>query len=99
VIVAPIGFISDHMEVLFDLDEEAAELAQETGMTMVRAGTVGTHPGFVAMIRELIVERMTAAPERRALGRRGPNHDICPITCCSRGESRPPATAPATVPA
>ncbi len=96
VIVAPIGFISDHMEVLFDLDEEAAELARGTGMTMVRAGTVGTHPAFVAMIRELIVERMTATPERRALGTRGPNHDICPVNCCSRGETRPPATVSAT---
>jgi len=96
IIVAPIGFISDHMEVLFDLDEEAAELARETGMMMVRADTVGTHPAFVAMIRELIVERMTEGPERRALGTRGPNHDICPVNCCSRGDARPPVTAPAT---
>ena len=84
-IVAPIGFISDHMEVLFDLDEEAAEKAAELGMTMVRAATVGTHPVFVAMIRELIQERLTASPERRALGTRGPSHDICPLNCCLRG--------------
>ena len=61
-IVAPIGFVSDHMEVLFDLDEEAAERAAALGMRLVRAGTVGTHPAFVAMIRELIEERMTADP-------------------------------------
>ena len=89
VIVAPIGFISDHMEVLFDLDEEAAEKAASLDMTMVRAATVGTHPTFVAMIRELIQERLTASPERRALGSRGPNHDICPLNCCLRGEGRP----------
>jgi ferrochelatase len=93
VIVAPIGFLSDHMEVLFDLDEEAAEHAADLGMTMVRAGTVGTHPAFVAMIRELIVERMSARPERRALGLRGPSHDVCPVNCCLRGEGRPLSTA------
>lgn len=93
VIVVPIGFISDHMEVLFDLDEEAVERATEHGMTLVRAGTVGTHPDFVAMIRELIVERMTESPERDALGNRGPNHDICPLNCCARGEGRPVAGA------
>ncbi len=86
VIVAPIGFISDHMEVLFDLDEEANEKAAELGMTMVRAATVGTHPAFVAMIRELIQERLTDSPERRSLGTRGPSHDICPLNCCLRGE-------------
>ena len=89
VVVAPIGFISDHLEVLFDLDVEAAERAAELGMTMVRAGTVGVHPRFVAMVRELIEERMAAAPNRPALGRRGPNHDICPINCCLSGSARP----------
>ena len=81
------------MEVLFDLDEEAAEKAAELGMTMVRAGTVGTHPTFVAMIRELIQERLTDSPDRSALGVRGPNHDICPLNCCLRGEGRPTAAA------
>ena len=82
VVIVPVGFISDHMEVLFDLDHEAREHAGDLGMTMVRSATVGTHPRFVAMIRELIVERMSGHPERLALGRRGPNHDICPIDCC-----------------
>ena len=45
------------------------------------------------MIRELIQERITASPERRALGSRGPNHDICPLNCCLRGEGRPVAAA------
>jgi ferrochelatase len=82
VVVVPLGFISDHMEVLFDLDQEAVEHAGKLGMTMIRSATVGTHPTFVRMIRELIVERMSEHPDRRALGRRGPNHDICPVSCC-----------------
>jgi len=57
-IVAPIGFVSDHMEVVYDLDVEARKVADEIGMKMVRAKTAGTHPAFVKMIRELIVERV-----------------------------------------
>lgn len=82
VVIIPIGFISDHMEVLFDLDTEAKQLADEYGMNLARAATVGTHPRFVRMIRELVVERMTANPERHYLGSHGPNHDICPVNCC-----------------
>ena len=99
VVVVPIGFISDHMEVLFDLDEEALEHADATGMHMERAGTVGTDPRFVAMIRELIVERMTDHPERAALGSRGPNHDICPLDCCQLGAAPPRITMRETAPA
>ena len=96
VVVAPIGFISDHMEVIYDLDTQASELANELGMKMVRAGTVGTHPAFVRTIRELIEERMTASPRRPALGSRGPSHDICPLNCCPKGDGRPhPAHRPA----
>lgn len=82
VINVPIGFISDHMEVIYDLDTEAVQMAEKIGMKFVRAGTVGTHPAFISMIRELTVERMTENPERRALGERGANHDICPLNCC-----------------
>jgi ferrochelatase len=82
VIVLPIGFISDHLEVLFDLDHEAQERARQLGMQMIRAPTVGTDPAFVAMIRELIEERLVENPERRYLGRFGPSHDICPVNCC-----------------
>ena len=81
VVVAPIGFVSDHMEIVYDLDFEAQNLAQELGMTMVRAATAGTHPAFVKMIRELIVERMYNEPPRFA-GSRGPVHDVCPTDCC-----------------
>ena len=82
VVVDPIGFMSDHIEVLWDLDEEAREKAAELGINLVRVPTVGTHPAFVRMIRELVVERMTANPERKAIGRFGPNHDVCPVDCC-----------------
>jgi ferrochelatase len=86
VLIAPIGFISDHMEVLFDLDTEAVEKAQDLDMRLVRAATIGTSKLFVSMIRELIMERMTANPERLALGEFGANHDFCPIDCCLPGE-------------
>ena len=98
VIVCPIGFVSDHLEVLFDLDEEGAEHAAELGMTYVRAATVGTHPRFVAMIRELIEERMTASPVRCVLGANGPVHDNCPVNCCKpapRPQMRPGLAATA----
>jgi ferrochelatase len=90
VVVVPIGFISDHMEVLYDLDEEATATAKGLGMNLVRAGTVGTHPRFVQMIRELVQERMTPGAPRLALGNLGPSHDVCPIDCCPAPQ-RPPA--------
>lgn len=82
VIVAPLGFISDHLEVLFDLDTEAVALAQELGLHMVRAGTAGTHPAFIRALRELIEERLVPGTERLALGLYPPNHDVCPVNCC-----------------
>jgi ferrochelatase len=81
VVVAPIGFVSDHMEVIYDLDHEAQRVAEEIGMTMVRASTAGTHSAFIRMIRELILER-TAGMNPRSLGNRGPGHDECPVDCC-----------------
>ena len=78
----PVGFVSDHMEVLFDLDTEAKELCDELGINMIRAKTVGTHPKFVSMIRELILER-TCGAEKRAIGKMPPNWDICPSDCCT----------------
>jgi len=89
VVVAPIGFISDHMEVVYDLDTEAAQLCRRLGLRMIRAETVGSDPRFAAMIRELVLERMGAAP-KRALGSCGPSHDICPEDCCpAPGRARP----------
>ncbi|MFN2455559.1 MAG: ferrochelatase [Pyrinomonadaceae bacterium] len=89
VVIAPVGFISDHMEVIYDLDTEARDLSAEINLNIVRAATVGTHPTFIKMIRELIVERMSDAPVRRALGTRGANHDVCPADCCLMGAARP----------
>lgn len=81
-IVLPLGFISDHMEVLFDLDAEAVEKGAALGMTVIRAASVGTASPFVQMIRELIEERITDNPTRRSMGTRGPSHDVCPVDCC-----------------
>lgn len=58
VVIAPIGFVSDHMEVVYDLDVEARRVSEEIGLNMVRARTAGTHPAFVRMIRELMLERI-----------------------------------------
>jgi len=81
VVIAPISFISDHMEVLYDLDIEAKQLCDELSLPMARAKTVGVHPTFIAMIRELILER-TAGAERRSWGSLGPREDICADNCC-----------------
>ena len=82
VVVVPIGFISDHMEVLYDLDTEARELCRNLGLNLVRAATVGNHPAFVSMIRELVLERMGELPPRW-LGDQGPSHDVCEPDCCA----------------
>ena len=85
VVISPIGFVSDHLEVLFDLDVEAVETAAELGLNLVRAASAGTHPAFVAMIRELIEERLGLTAERRAVGRYAASHDTCPTDCCLPG--------------
>ena len=92
VIVAPIGFLSDHLEVLYDLDVEAKQLCDQRGINMVRAATVGTHPRFIRMIGELIAERLTSDSDRPALGTHGPSHDICPRDCCRYEPRRPPVS-------
>lgn len=91
VVVMPIGFLSDHMEVLFDLDEEALATCSEIGLNMIRAATVGTHPDFVRMVRELIQERMSQSGDRSACGQFGANHDVCPVDCCPAPVMRRPA--------
>ena len=90
VVLVPVGFVSDHMEVRYDLDVEAAETARRLGLPLARAATPGTSPGFVTMITELVTERLgtkrlsaaLAAPAA-ALGRLGPLPDICPAGCCA----------------
>jgi protoporphyrin/coproporphyrin ferrochelatase len=82
VVLVPIGFVSDHMEIIFDLDTQARQRCRELGLTYQRGRTAGTHPRFVSMIRELIIERISGSPHRPALGCYGPSHDVCPIDCC-----------------
>jgi ferrochelatase len=86
VVVVPIGFVSDHMEVVFDLDTEAAETAGALGMAYQRVATPGTHPAFVAMIRELLLERAAfdrgERLHRSVVGGCAPNPDRCAEDCC-----------------
>lgn len=81
VIIAPIGFLSDHMEVLYDLDDEARRVCDGLGLRMARAVTPGAHPRFVSMLRKLVQERVSNAP-RECIGQYGPSHDVCPVDCC-----------------
>ena len=89
VVVSPIGFVSDHLEVLYDLDVEARETAERIGLPFARAESAGTHPAFVAAIREAIAERLEPGSPRRALGRFGPSWDTCAPDCCRPGNGRP----------
>jgi ferrochelatase len=93
VVLAPISFVSDHMEVLYDLDIEAQQLCNSLSLPMARAKTVGVHPRFISMICELIVERITPGTERRALGSLGPREDACAENCCPAPQ-RPAAVRP-----
>jgi ferrochelatase len=81
VVVAPTGFVSDHMEVRWDLDVEARERAEKRGLGFARAATAGTHPAFVSAIRELVEERLHGTPPRNA-GSLGLCGVDCPATCC-----------------
>ena len=89
VVISPIGFVSDHLEVLYDLDVEARDAAAELGLQLVRASSASTHPAFVAMIRELVEERLGRAPSGRCVGRYAASHDVCPVDCCLPGTGRP----------
>jgi protoporphyrin/coproporphyrin ferrochelatase len=82
VVLAPISFVSDHMEVLYDLDVEARQVCDSLALPMTRAKTVGVHPKFVGMIRELILERTNPGSERRAVGLLGARADVCAEDCC-----------------
>jgi ferrochelatase len=94
-VMVPIGFVSDHMEVKFDLDTEATAKAAELGLPVARAATVGADPRFAAAVRELVLERAATerglAVERCALGALGASHDVCPVGCCPGRSPRPAA--------
>ena len=100
VAVVPIGFVSDHMEVVYDLDTEAREAAEASGIAFVRAATAGVDPRFVVMVRELVLERAAAeralaagepAPPRVALGPLEASWDHCPPGCCANARGPRPA--------
>ncbi|WP_328552974.1 ferrochelatase [Streptomyces sp. NBC_00358] len=85
-VMVPIGFVSDHMEVLYDLDTEARAKAEALGLPVRRSATVGSDPRFAAGVRDLVLERAAAESGRRvtrcALGALGASHDLCPVGCC-----------------
>ncbi len=84
VLIVPLGFVSDHMEVLWDLDTEALETAQELGLTAIRTPTPGTHPAYVAGLVDLVAERLagTAPEDRPHETALGPWYDVCRPGCC-----------------
>jgi ferrochelatase len=84
VVVIPIGFTADHMEVVHDLGTVAVAAAAELRLPFALASTPGTHPAFVSMAAELVRERLDVTTPRRALSNLGPAHDRCPLQCCVR---------------
>ncbi|MET9404284.1 ferrochelatase [Streptomyces sp. NPDC002935] len=94
-VMVPIGFVSDHMEVLYDLDTEARAKAAELGLPVRRSATVGSDPRFAAGVRDLVLERAAAESGRRvtpcALGALGASHDLCPVGCCPARTPKPAA--------
>jgi ferrochelatase len=78
VVISPIGFLSDHMEVMYDLDVEAAQACRELGIRMLRAGTPGVHPKIIAMLTEMIEERLASTEPL-----------ICAEGCCPPPVRRP----------
>ena len=100
VAVVPIGFVSDHMEVVYDLDTEARAVAEDAGVAFARAATAGLDPRFVAMVRSLVVERAETErarqaggrlPERAAVGSLEASWDVCPPGCCANPRAPHPA--------
>jgi protoporphyrin/coproporphyrin ferrochelatase len=95
VAVVPIGFVSDHMEVIYDLDIEAAATAEKAGVEFARASTAGLDPRFVAMVRDLLLERAAVErgtePRRLSVGSLGPSWDVCPVGCCPNARGDKPA--------
>ncbi|MFD6875375.1 MULTISPECIES: ferrochelatase [unclassified Streptomyces] len=94
-VMVPIGFVSDHMEVLYDLDTEATAKAAELGLPVARSATVGADPRFAGAVRDLLLERAAGergeSVERCALGLLGPSHDLCAVGCCPARAPRPAA--------
>jgi ferrochelatase len=94
-VLVPVGFVSDHMEVVYDLDTEALATAERVGIPARRAATPGDDARFVAAVRDLLVERAAAErgeePARAAVGTIGPLWDRCPVGCCPNLQGERPA--------
>ena len=95
VVVVPIGFVSDHMEVIYDLDPEAAATAEKLGLGFARAATAGVDPRFVSMVRDLLLERAAVErgeeTDRLTVGHLAPSWDVCPAGCCANQRGPRPA--------
>lgn len=97
VVIVPLGFVSDHMEVMWDLDEEAIQTAREVGVWAERTPTPGVDPAFVAGLVDLVTERTAGSP-RPAVTALGPWHDVCPVGCCANPRAVLPTVAGADEP-
>ena len=101
VVIVPLGFVSDHMEVMWDLDEEAVTTAREAGLHAERVPTPGIHPEFVSGLIDLVCERLdrqtgsvpTSPMPRPALTPLGPWYDVCRPGCCANPRQTLPAVA------
>ena len=82
IVVAPIGYLLENIEILYELDVQLAELCGDLGINLIRTAPIGTHPRFVQMIRQLVLERIEPSAPRLALGASGPWPDLCPADCC-----------------
>ena len=95
VVLVPIGFVSDHMEVIHDLDTEARETAEKLGVAFSRAATAGVDPRFVSMVRDLLLERAAVERDqevaRATVGALPPSWDLCPADCCPNPGGHRPA--------
>ncbi|MDQ3616670.1 MAG: ferrochelatase [Actinomycetota bacterium] len=95
VVVVPIGFVSDHMEVIYDLDTEARATAEKLGVDFSRAATAGVDPRFVSMVRDLLLERAGIErgeiPDRATVGCGPASWDLCPPGCCANPRGPRPA--------
>ena len=91
-VVVPVGFVSDHVEVIWDLDTEARETCRALGMRMRRVATPGTHPAFVAAIADLVANRMSDEPGQ-ALSALGPWPSVCAAGCCANLRADLPTVA------
>jgi ferrochelatase len=92
VVIVPVGFVSDHVEVLWDLDHEARETCDKLGLRMRRVATPGTHPAFVAAIADLVANRIAGEPGE-ALSPLGPWPSVCAAGCCANPRADLPTVA------